>query len=308
MSRASILRLGALSCIWGASFLFIKVSLEGLSPTQVALGRVTAGAVVLAVAVAVTGQRMPWSWPLAGHLAFLALVGNVLPFFLFAWGEERIASGLAGILNGTTPLLTLVVAMLLLPEERASWARVVGVALGFVGVVLIVGPWRAELSGDSVAGQLACLAAAACYGVTFTYTRRFVAQRGHPSLLLAAGQLGAATLLLWIAAPVIASDPVELTPRVLGSILALGALGTGIAYLLFYALIRDEAATTASMVTYLIPIVAVILGVVVLDEPLTWNAFAGAAVVILAVLVAEGRLPVSRTDASLASEMGTPGA
>ena len=308
MSRASVVRLAALSCIWGASFFFIKVSLEGLSPTQVVLGRVTAGAVVLAVAVGVTGQRMRWSWPLAGHLIFLAIVANALPFFLFAWGEERIASGLAGILNGTTPLLTLVLAMLLLPEESASWTRVAGLALGFAGVVLIVGPWRSGVTGDSVAGQLACLGAAACYGVSFTYTRRFVAQRGDPPLLLAAGQLAAASLLLWIAAPAIASDPVDLTPRVLGSILALGGLGTGIAYLLFYALIRDETATTASMVTYLIPIVAVVLGVVVLDEPLTWNAFAGAAVVIIGVLVAEGRLPVSRSEASLASEMGTPGA
>ena len=307
MSRASATRLAALSCIWGASFLLIKVSLEGLAPTQVALGRVAAGAAVLVVAAAVSGQRTRWSWRLAGHLAFLGLVANVGPFVLFAWAEERIPSGLAGILNGTTPLLTLIVAIALLPEERASVARVAGLLLGFGGVVLIVGPWREGLSGASVAGQAACLLAASCYGVSFVYTRRFVSQRGHPPLLLAAGQLTAASVWLLAAAPAVADDPVDLTARVVAAIATLGAVGTGFAYLLYYALIRDVGATTSSMVTYLIPIVAVFLGVVVLDEPLTWNVFAGAAVVITGVLIAERRLPLLRRDASIGGEVGTPG-
>ena len=307
MTRASAIRLAALSCIWGASFLLIKVSLEGLTPPQVALGRVAAGAAVLVVASLASGQRTRWTWRLTGHLAFLAVVANVGPFVLFAWAEERIPSGLAGILNGTTPLLTLIVAMALLPEEGASLARVVGLVLGFLGVVLIVGPWREGISGASVAGQAACLLASACYGVAFVYTRRFVAQRGHPPLLLAAGQLTAAMVWLVLAAPFVAVDAVELTARVIAAIVALGAVGTGFAYLLYYGLIRDVGATTASMVTYLIPIVAVFLGVVVLDEPLTWNVFAGAAVVISGVLIAERRLPLLRSDASVSAEVGTPG-
>lgn len=307
MSRASVLRLAALSCIWGASFLLIKVSLEGLSPPQVALGRVGAGAAVLVVAAVLSGQRTRWTWRLTGHLALLAVVANVAPFVLFAWAEERIPSGLAGILNGTTPLLTLIVAMALLPEEAASLARIVGLVLGFAGVVLIVGPWREGITGASVAGQAACLLAAACYGVAFVYTRRFVSQQGHPPLVLAAGQLAGATLWLLLAAPFVAAESVDLTARVVAAIATLGAVGTGFAYLLYYGLIRDEGATTTSMVTYLIPIVAVFLGVIVLDEPLAWNVFAGAAVVIIGVLIAERRVPVSRRDASLTAEVGTPG-
>jgi drug/metabolite transporter (DMT)-like permease len=122
------------------------------------------------------------------------------------------------------------------------------------------------------------------------YTRRFLANRGYPPLALATGQLAAATIVLGLAAPVVAASPVSLTPQVVASVVALGAMGTGIAYLLFYRLVSDAGATNASMVTYLIPIVAVVLGVLVLGEPVGWNLFAGAAVVIAGIALAEGRL------------------
>jgi drug/metabolite transporter (DMT)-like permease len=290
VNGASAARLALLSCIWGASFLFIKEGLEGLAPMQIVLVRVVSGAAVLAAIVAVRRVALPRSRALWGHLAVLAVLANVVPFFLFAWAEQRIGSGMAGILNGATPLLTLAVAVAFLPEERATPVRVAGMVLGFAGVVLIVGPWRDDAGGGTLAGQLACVAAAACYGVTFVYTRRFVVSRGEPLLALAAGQLSAASLMLLVLAPFVARDPVDLTASVVASVLTLGVVGTGLAYLLYYALVHDEGATTASMVTYLIPIVAVVLGVVVRDEAVTWNTLAGAAVVIAGVALAEGRL------------------
>lgn len=290
MTRASLVRLGALSLAWGASFLMIKLALEGLSPTQIVLGRLSAGAAVLWVFVGLRRPALPREPRLWGHLLVLGFVGNIVPFTLFGFAEERITSGLAGVLNGATPLFTLGFALGLLPEERLSLARGLGLCLGFVGVFLVVGPWDTNPLTSSVAGQLACLGASACYAIAFVYTRRFVSGSGYAPSTLAAGQLGAAAVLLWAAAPLVASDEIALTATVVGAVAVLGAIGTGIAYLLYYRLIADAGATSTSMVTYLIPIVAVTLGVIVLSEPVGWNLFAGAAVVILGVAIAEGRL------------------
>lgn len=292
LSRGNVVRLVVLAMIWGASFLLMKFALEGISPMQIVLGRLTFGALALGLVLAARREALPREPALWGHLTLMAVVANIVPFFLFGWGEQYVTSGMAGVLNGTTPLFTLVFAMALLPEERLSTLRAMGLLVGFAGVVLVVGPWRG--GGDNaLAGQLACLGAAACYGVSFTYTRRNITGRAAV-LPLSLAQLLCAAGLLWLAAPVLAWTPVRLTPTVVGSVVVLGALGTGIAYALYYRLINDAGATTASMVTYLVPVFAVALGIVVLDEPLTWNLFAGAAVVILGVLLADGRLSPRR--------------
>ena len=290
MNRSTLPRLLLLALIWGSSFLLIKFAVEGLSPTQVVLGRLVAGAVVLLLILALRGQRLPSERAIWGHVALLSVVANIIPFFLFAWGELRITSGMAGILNGTTPLFTLGFAVAALPEERLSRPRFLGFLMGFVGVVVVVGPWNSGNGVNALSGQLACLGAAACYGVAFVYTRRFVSQRGYPPLVVSAAQLLTASVLLGVFAPLVATAPMELTPLVVFSVLTLGAVGTGLAYLLFYRLITDAGATTASMVTYLIPIVAVALGVLVQGDPVTWNLFVGAAVVIAGAAMAEGRL------------------
>ena len=301
MSRRSLIQLLALASIWGASFLFIKLALEGVTPTQLVLIRLVAAVVVLLSIVAIMRVPLPRGWTVWGHLTVMSIVANIIPFFLFAWGEERVTSGMAGILNGTTPLFTLAVAVAASAEERLSPQRVAGFLLGFIGVVVVVGPWRGDGGVNEISGQLACLAAAACYGVAFVYTRRFLSQRGLAPLALSAGQLGVAAVLVAVSAPFTATDPMTLTPSVVGSLLALGAGGTGLAYLLYYRIISDVGATTASLVTYLIPIVAVFLGVVVQDDPLTWNIFDGAVVVIAGAAIAEGRLaPRPVTEAPVA--------
>lgn len=294
MSRATAVRLGLLALIWGSSFLLIALALRGMSPVQIALGRLTAAAVVLGVIAVVRRLPLPRSLRTWGHLALMGIVANIIPFFAFGWAQERITSGLAGVLNGTTPLFTLAIAVAALPEERLQPARAAGLLLGFAGVVIVVGPWDQNPLTSSIPGQLACLGAAACYGVAFVYTRRFLAGSGHPPSVLAVGQIGCAAVLLWLLAPLVARGPMALDPVVVSAVVILGGVGTGLAYLLYYGLIRDAGATTASMVTYLIPVVAVIVGVVVLSEPVGWNLFAGAAVVILGVAIAEGRLPTMR--------------
>lgn len=306
MTGASLARVGLLGCMWGSSFLFIKLALDGLSPLQIVLGRLLFGSLVLLAILAARGQRLPRRPVVWAHLTLMGVVANIVPFALFGWGEQRITSGLAGVLNGTTALFTMAFALALLPEERLTAARATGLLLGFAGVVVVVGPWDSNPLTSSLTGQLACLGAAACYALAFAYTRRFLAGRGYPPLVLGASQLAAATALMLAAAPVVAFDPPRLAPVVVGSLVALGVVGTGLAYLLYYRLIDDAGATSTSMVTYVIPVVAVVLGVVTLGEPVTWNLFAGGAVVVAGIALAEGRLdrwsplpPARRRPASL---------
>jgi drug/metabolite transporter (DMT)-like permease len=298
MSRSALGRLALLAGLWGCSFLFIKVALEGLAPAQIVLGRMVAGALVLLAVMAVRRQPLPRQPGIWGHFLAVSAFGNVLPFLLFAWGEQRISSSRAGVLNATTPLCTLLCALLLLPDERPTANRVAGLVVGFAGVVVLVAPW-ADASSADLAGQVACLVAAACYGVSFTYTRRFLSVVDLPAGVLAAGQLTAGAVVLVISAPFVASQPVDLNARIVLSVLALGALGTGVAYLIFHGLVRDTGATTASMVTYLIPVTAVILGVIVLGESVSWNLFAGAIVIIAGVALAEDRFRVGMLQAAL---------
>jgi drug/metabolite transporter (DMT)-like permease len=271
-----------LSSVWGASFLFIKVADRDLAAVDVALGRVALGAGVLLAALAAGRSRLPRGRAAWGHLALVGLIGNAVPFTLFAYGETRISSVLAGLWNATTPLLVLLVATFMLPDERASRRRVAGLLVGFAGVVVVLAPWRG-LGGSELLGQLMCLGAAACYGFAFPYTRRFIAWRPDSGTALSAGQLLCATA--WLAAATVfvggAPDGVSLAAAL--SLLALGALGTGLAYILNYAIVRAAGATTAATVTYLVPIVSTALGVAVLGESVAWNEPVGAAVALLAV-------------------------
>lgn len=294
MSRTSALRLGALAMLWGSSFLFIKVSLDGLSPIQIVLARMCAGALVLCAFLAIRREGLPRQPGVWAHIAVAALVANLVPYFLFAWGEQRVDSAVAGTLNATTPLFTVALALSTRTEATITATRVAGLALGFVGAVLIVAPWG-NLSG-SATGALACLAAAASYGISFVYMHRYLIGRALSPLTLAAAQITAGALILAAAAPLLARQAVHLTTPVVASVLALGVLGTGVAYILNYRLIQDEGATTASTVTYLLPIVAVVLGAIVLGEPITWNLFAGTAMVLAGVALSDKRFVAQRSD------------
>jgi drug/metabolite transporter (DMT)-like permease len=291
MRGASILRLAMLALLWGSSFLFIKVAVEGVSPAQLVLARLALGALVLLAFVAARREPLPRDARLWGHLVIAALVANIVPYFLFGWAEQRgVASAVAGSLNATTPLFTLTIAWATGTERSMGPTRAAGLLIGFLGAVVALAPWRAGAFTLAGMGQLACLLAAASYGVGYVYQRRFITGRGFPPLALAASQLTAATMLLALTAPVTAREPITLTAAVIGSVLALGVLGTGIAYILNYRLIADEGATSASTVTYLLPVVAVALGVVVLSEPIAWTLFAGTALILVGIAVAEGHL------------------
>jgi drug/metabolite transporter (DMT)-like permease len=292
-ARPVLVQYLALALVWGASFLFIKVGLEGLSPAQVVLGRLAAGATALGL-VAVIGRRpLPRDPAVWGHLLLVALLLCVVPFLLFSWAETRISSGLASIYNATTPLMTMLVALAALPSERPTRTRLAGLLVGFAGVVLVLGPWGFTGrggSGGAVGGQLACLGATACYGTATVYLRRFVSPRGLPAATVATVQVGLGALVMLVAAPFVAASPVHLMPRVVASVLALGVLGTGLAYVWLTNIVVGWGATNASTVTYLTPLVGVVLGVVLMGERLTWNQPVGALVVVLGIAISQDLL------------------
>lgn len=294
---------GLLTLIWGSSFLFIKVAVRDLAPVDVALVRVGLGAAVLLGVLAAGRRALPRGRRVWWHLAVVALFANAAPFALLAYGEQRISSVLAGLWNATTPLMVLMVATLMLPDERPTRRRVVGLLAGFAGVVVVLGPWRSP-GGGQLAGQLMCLGAAACYGVGFPYTRRFLAGRSETGTALSAGQLLCATAQLAVATIFVGGAPQHLSAGAGASLAALGALGTGFAYVLNYAVVRRAGATTASTVTYLVPLVSTALGVLLLAEGVVWNEPVGAAVVLAGVAFSQG--PMRRRGSDPAGRAPRP--
>jgi drug/metabolite transporter (DMT)-like permease len=295
-----------LALIWGASFLFIKVAVDEMPPLEVALYRTIFGALVLFGMVAVTRARLPRDPKLFGHLFVVALFNHAIPFALFAYGEQYVSSIVAGIWNATTPLATLIVALMMLPEERPTRQRLIGLLIGFLGVLIVLGVW-AGIGANSLRGHLMCAAAAACYGIAIPYVRRFVAGRAISGPSLAAVQVSLGAVQLLIATFVISGRPGwpgDWSLKVLLSMLALGGLGTGVAFAFTYRVIRIVGATAVSTVTYLIPVVATALGVAVLHETLSWNEPVGALVVLVGVATAQGYLTRRRRPAKVVSLPG----
>jgi len=282
-------RLGALAVLWGSGFLLIKIALEGMSPIQIVLGRLLAAAVVMLVVVAYRREALPRRLTPWAHLTVMAVITNIAPYFLYAWAEQHINSGLAGVLNATTPLFTLLFAVST-HTERLTASRVVGLVLGFLGVVVLAAPWHDGGVSSSLLGVGASLLASASYAASYVYARRFLSARQFSPLVLSTGQMVAGAVLLGALAPGVALQPMTLTTSVVVSVVVLGVVGTGVAYVLNYRLIADEGATAASTVTYLLPFVAVLLGFLILAEPVGWNLAVGALIVLVGVALSEGRL------------------
>lgn len=289
----------ALAAIWGNSFFFIKVAVGSLHPLQVSFGRMAVGALTLLVALAIGRRALPRDPRLWGHFQIASVVLTTLPFTLFAYGEQYVSSVVASIWNATTPLCTLAFT-LLLRTEKATGSRVAGLGLGFAGVMVVLGVWQ-PLGGGQLAGSLACFAAAMCYGVGGAYLGRFVTgRRSEPAVVLATGQLLSGTAQLAVVT-LLAGVPLVDTSApaaVWWSMLALGGLGTGLAYLLLYWVQVRAGVTTTSTVTYLLPVFAALSGVLVLGETLTWNQPVGAVVILAAIALTQG-LPFRRASAAV---------
>jgi len=279
----------ALGIVWGCSFIFIKLGLEFLTPIGVAFGRVCLGSITLLLWARYKKIALPQGKIMWLHLWVVSMLLNVIPGILFAYAETEVTSILAGIINAVTPLMTLLAIMIAFREEKPKNYQVIGLLTGFIGVLTVLGAWQG-LGDNPAIAVIALLSAVACYGVSYPYSRKFVLPKKLKAESLAAGQLtmGAVTLL-----PLFIIDGASISGYSTGPILAmltLGILGSGFAYIWNFQIMEAAGSAIASTVTYVTPVVAVIVGIIFLGEGVTWYEPVGGLIVLLGAAISQQRI------------------
>jgi len=278
----------ALGVVWGCSFIFIKLGLEFLTPFGVAFGRCALGAITLLIIVKIKKIKLPSDKSTWQKLWVLSMLLNVIPGILFAYAEVHVTSVLAGIINATTPLATLIVMLVAFREEKLKIEQIIGLIIGAVGVMVVLGIWQG-VGENQLTGVIALLIAVTCYGISFPYTVRNIIPLGLKPEAAATTQLimAAITLLPFYLFDGISRDYYR--PATFLAMLALGILGSGIAYIWNFSIIAAAGSSIASSVTYLTPVVAIIVGWVFLGEALSWYEPVGALLVIIGAAISQGR-------------------
>ena len=282
----------ALAVLWGGSFFFNAVAVRELPSFTLVWLRVAIAAATLLGVLRLLGQRMPTEGRVWAAFFGMGLLNNVVPFVLIVWGQHHIASGLASILNATTPLFTVLAAHLLTPDERLTPLKAAGVAVGFAGAVVMVGLDALGGLGTGVTAQLACLAGALSYAFAGIFGRRF-RRMGVPPMATAAGQVCASTVLL-LPLMLLVDRPWTLAmphAATWAAVLGVGLLSTALAYVLYFRILAAAGATNLLLVTFLIPVSAILLGALVLGETLLARHFGGMALIGAGLACIDGRLP-----------------
>jgi drug/metabolite transporter (DMT)-like permease len=282
----------ALSVLWGGSFIFNRWALDELEPFTVVAGRVILAAIALHVIVRVAGVSMPRDWTAWRPWLVMGIVNNVIPFSLILWGQTHIGSGLASILNATTPLFAVLIAHVATKDERLTANRLAGVLIGFAGVVVLIGKGAFEDFGGNVLAQLALLGASISYAVAGLWGRRL---RANPPLANATGQVTCSALIMLVIAPLV-DQPWEggmIEGKTIGALLGLALLSTAIGYLLYFRILTTAGATNVLLVTLLIPVSALIMAAILLDEQIHAIDLAGMALIASGLLCIDGRVLTS---------------
>jgi drug/metabolite transporter (DMT)-like permease len=289
MNRREWAMLVTLSVLWGGSFFFAEIALESLPPLTIVTLRVGLAAITLWLVVLALKLPIPNSPPIWIAFLTMGLLNNVLPFSLIVWGQSQISSGLAAILNATAPLFGVIVAGILLRDESATPLKITGVVIGFAGVIVMMD--LSSIATSSLLAQLAILAAALSYACASVYGRRFKATGLNP-ILVAAGQVTGSTLLLLpIALWVDGNDPYANMPaQVWAAIISLAMFSTAAAYILYFKLLASAGATNILLVTLLVPVSAILLGWLFLEESLQTPHIIGMAMIALGLSAIDGRL------------------
>lgn len=287
-----------LAVIWGSSFLFIRISVEEMDQFQIVFIRTLIAAMGLNLVLLFRGKHLPTDWKSLRPLILLGIGNTVIPFTLITWGEKTVESGLASVLQSTASLFTLVIAHFALQDERMNWQKVLGIILGFIGVMVLASrSWAGGqvVTGDLL-GQLAIVVASLCYAVGGVYSKTVIRNRIEPLVVSAGAMTTAAVLsgLLMVLSPYFGgSEPTplySLSTRTLGAVLLLGFLNTFIAYLIFYNLVQTLGAARTSMVTYVIPVVGLFLGAVFLNEAIDIRLILGAVLIFIGIGIVNLRL------------------
>jgi drug/metabolite transporter (DMT)-like permease len=292
-----------LGFLWGSSYLFIKIGVDaGLQPFTLVATRLLIGFVLLAVVVAVAREALPRSPRMYGHLLVMAVLSVGLPFSLITFAEQSVDSTLAAILNGSVPLFTILIAAVALVEETITAPRIAGLAVGFIGVAILVGFDPGVLAGTDVLAAVALIGSSISYAAGAVYARRNV--HGLRPMIPAVFQVGFAMLMTGILA--IAFEwPLSVPPRfdAIFAVVWLGLLGSGTAYLVFFRLLREWGATRTSLVAYLLPVFGIVLGAAVLHEPVDARIILGTALVIAGIALVNARqLPWRRNSPATTAE------
>ena len=284
----------ALGVVWGCSFIFIKLGLEFLTPFGVAFGRCALGALTLLAWAKYKGIALPKSKRVLFHLWVVSLLLNVIPGVFFALAQTEVTSVLAGIINAVTPLMTLIAIMVVTRDEKPKLYQVVGILIGFTGVLTVLGAWKG-LGDNPLWAILILLAAVTCYGFSFPYSRRFVLPHKLAPESIAAGQvtLGALTLLPFFIYNGVEKYEYQTAPVL--AMVALGVFGSGFAYIWNFKVMALAGSAIASSVTYLTPVVAVIVGAIFLQEKIHWYEPVGALIVLLGAAIGQNRIKFSAT-------------
>lgn len=283
--------LGTLSLLWGGSFYFLHLALESLPPFTIVLGRVGVASILLYGYMRIKGHRLPTGGTVWLSFFIVAFFANALPFVMFAYAQQTISSGLASILNATTPLWGVIVAHFFTDDERATPGKIVGVALGIVGVATMTGSDALAGLGSNVLGQAACLVATLAYAIAGVYSRRFKGM-GISPLAVSTGQLAAAAILV-LPVALIFEQPWTLPMPSANAIFGMIGIiipSTTLAYVLFFRLIETAGASNTLLVTFLIPVTAILLGVFALGEVIETKHIAGMALIAIGLIAIDGRV------------------
>lgn len=289
-SRLDWLLFGLLGFFWGSSYLFIRIAVEaGLQPFTLVTLRLAIGFLLLASVVAVARVRLPRDLRTYGHLVMIAILSVALPFSLISWAEQSVASSLAAVINGAIPLLVIVIAAAALPDEPFTLPRVAGLLVGFVGVAILVGFDPGVLAGTSVLPALALLGSTTSYAAGGVYARRFL--QGVSPMINALFEVAFALVMAAVLA-LLLDGGIRLPSRAdaIFSVVWLGLLGSGLAFLIFFRLLGRWGATRTSLVAYVIPVVGLVLGAVVLSEHIDARLILGTALVISGIGIVNLRL------------------
>lgn len=285
MKFKNLVLLLLLASLWGPSFLFIKVAVLEISPLQLAALRIGLAALILNIILLLKGQRLTANLSFWKHVLIAGLFAHTIPFLLINWGEQYIDSSLASILNGLTPLSTIVIANVMVTDEKITAQKVIGVVIGFLGLVVLVVPNMISGLEATQAGILAVTIGAVSYGVAIVYSKKHL--KHTASMHAPSAQLLAASVYL-LPLSVLLESPATLLNvswQALGSVLILAIFGTAIAFVLYYKILAKSSATYLSLVTYLMPIYGVVLGIVFMNEMITIEMFAGMLLILIGVMV-----------------------
>ncbi len=284
-----------LGFVWGCSFIFIKLGLEFLTPFGVAFVRCALGALTLLLIAKWRGYSLPKDPMVRFHLWVVAVLLNVIPGIFYAWAETVVTSVLAGIINAVTPLMTLLAIMAVNRQEKPKAFQIIGLFIGFLGVLTVLGAWNG-LGDNPLWAIVVLMSAVTCYGISFPYTRRFVMPYGLKSESIVSMQLllAAVTLLPFFLFNGV--ERYEYIPGPLLAMLALGVFGSGLAYLWNFKVMELAGSAIASSVTYLTPVVAIIVGIIFLGEKVTWYEPVGGLIVLLGAAIAQERISLRKRE------------